>query len=173
MNHVGEFDGKKLVSADRADLDLSAIKSSDDTEEKETGPALEPEVVKSLTGWIKEALGDHVKEVIVSKRLVESPAIIVNPDGYMTSTMERVMQAARLEKGEAFQQAGPKNLEINANHPLIKQLSLLRGTDEGFAQNVIEQIFDNALIQAGLMIDPRKMVERSYKILERATKGND
>jgi len=171
MNHIGEFDGKKLVSADRGDLDLSAIKSTGDAEEKETESALEPEVVKSLTGWIKDALGDRVKEVIVSKRLVESPAIVVNPDSYMTSTMERVMQAARLEKGESFQEAGTKNLEINTGHSLIKQLSLLRGTDESFAKNIIEQIFDNALIQAGLMVDPRKMVERSYKILERATRG--
>ena len=116
--------------------------------------------------------GDRLKEVIVSKRLVDSPAIVVSPDGYMTSTMERVMQAARLEKGEPFQEAGTKNLEINTDHPLIRQLSLLRGADEDFAKSVIEQIFDNALIQAGLIIDPRKMVERSYKILERATKGD-
>ncbi|MBW2466179.1 MAG: molecular chaperone HtpG [Deltaproteobacteria bacterium] len=173
MNHVAEFDGKKLVSADRADLDLSEIKSTtEEAGEKETESAMGPEVVKSLTGWIKETLGDRVKEVIVSKRLVESPAIIVNPDSFMTSTMERVMQAARLEKGESFQQAGPKNLEINTGHPLIRQLSILRGKDEDFAKNVIEQILDNALIQAGLIVDPRKMVERNYEILERATRDN-
>ncbi|MDX1774950.1 MAG: molecular chaperone HtpG [Desulfobulbales bacterium] len=168
MSHLGEFDGKKLISADRADLDLSTIKDTADKEEKET--SLDPEVEKSLTAWIKEALSGRVKDVIVSKRLVDSPAIIVNPDGYMTSTMERVMQAARLEKGEPLQETGTKNLEINTEHPLIRQLSLLRGTDEDFARSVVEQVFDNALIQAGLMVDPRKMVERSYKILERATK---
>jgi molecular chaperone HtpG len=171
MNHLGEFDGKKLISADRGDLDLSTVKSAEGAEEKDIESSMEPEVVKSLTAWIKEALGERVKEVIVSKRLVDSPAIIVNPDGNMTSTMERVMQAARLEKGEPFQDVGSKNLEINTEHQLIKQLSLLRGSDEEFAQNVIKQVFDNALIQAGLMVDPRKMVERSYKILERATKG--
>ena len=171
MNHLGEFDGKKLVSADRGDLDLSAIKSSEKPEEEKTDSSMEPEVAESLVGWIKETLGDRLKEVIVSKRLVGSPAIVVSQDGYMTSTMERVMQAARLEKGEQFQEVGTKNLEINTDHPLIRQLSLLRGTDEDFAKNVIEQIFDNALIQAGLMVDPRKMVERSYQILERATKG--
>lgn len=170
MSHLGEFDGKKLVSADRADLDLSAIKSEDAAGEKEAEAALEPEVATSLTAWIKETLGERVKDVIVSKRLVDSPAIIVNPDGYMTSTMERVMQAARLEKGETLPDVGSKNLEINTGHSLIRQLSILRGTDEEFAGNVIEQVFDNALIQAGLMVDPRRMVERSYKILERATK---
>ena len=171
MNHLGEFDGKKLVSADRADLDLSDIKSNEAVADKEKDTSLEPEVVQSLTAWIKEALKGRVKEVIVSKRLVDSPAIIVNPDGFMTSTMERVMQAARLEKGEPLQETGNKNLEINTDHLLIKQLSLLRGTDEDFARDIIEQVFDNALIQAGLMVDPRKMVERNYKILERATKS--
>jgi len=171
MSHLNEYDGKKLVSADRADLDLSDIKTPEGKEEKADEPSLEPEVVKSLSGWIKDSLGSRVKEVIASKRLVDSPAIIVNPDGFMTSTMERVMQAARLEKGEPVQETGSKNLEINPAHQLIRQLSLLRGTDEPFAREVIEQIFDNALIQAGLMVDPRKMVERSYKILERITKG--
>jgi len=171
MNHLSEFDGKKLVSADRADLDLSAIKKEEEADEKEKETGLEPEVVQSLTAWIKDTLGGRVKEVIVSKRLVDSPAIIVNPDGYMTSTMERVMQAARLEKGEPLQETGSKNLEINTGHQLIKQLSILRGTDEDFAKNIIEQIYDNALIQAGLLVDPRKMVERNYKILERATRS--
>ena len=171
MNHLGEFDGKKLVSADRGDLDLSEIKTTAEEKKKDAEPELETEVVESLTKWIKDALGERVKEVIASKRLVDSPAIVVNPDGFMTSTMERVMQAAQLEKGETVADVSNKSLEINTGHPLIKQLSMLRGIDEEFAKNVVQQIFDNALIQAGLMIDPRQMVERSYKILERATKG--
>ncbi len=171
MNHLGEFDSKKMVSADRGDLDLSEIKTSAEEKKKDAEPELETEVVESLTKWIKDALGERVKEVIASKRLVDSPAIVVNPDGFMTSTMERVMQAAQLEKGETVTDVSNKSLEINTGHPLIKQLSMLRGIDEEFAKNVVQQIFDNALIQAGLMIDPRKMVERSYKILERATKG--
>ena len=171
MSHLGEFDSKKLVSADRGDLDLSEIKTSAEEEKKDAEAQLETEVVESLTKWIKDSLGERVKEVVASSRLVDSPAIVVNPDGYMTSTMERVMQAAQMEKGEAVADVSNKNLEINTAHPLIKQLSMLRGTDEDFAKNVVQQIFDNALIQAGLMVDPRKMVERSYKILERATKG--
>ncbi len=171
MSHLGEFDGKKLVSADRGDLDLSEIKTSAEEEKKDAEEQLETEVVDSLTKWIKDSLGERVKDVVASSRLVDSPAIVVNPDGYMTSTMERVMQAAQMEKGETVADVSNKNLEINTAHPLIKQLSMLRGTDEDFAKNVVQQIFDNALIQAGLMVDPRQMVERSYKILERATKG--
>lgn len=167
MSHLAEFDGKKLVSADRADIDLP---EQEDEKEAAGDEALEPAVVTSLTGWMQQTLGNRVKEVVASKRLVDSPAIIVNPDGFMTSSMERVMQAASLEKGKGFQETGSKKLEINTRHPLIKQLSVLRGADEPFAREVLGQIFDNAMIQAGLMIDPKKMVERSYQILQRVTK---
>ena len=164
MNHLGEFDGKKLVSADRADLDLPATEGSETAADQDAEPPLAAGDVESLTKWLKDTLGARVKEVIASKRLVDSPAIIVNPDGYMTSTMERVLHAASKENIEL----GNKNLEINTHHTLIKQLAALRDKDEDFAKSVAEQIFDNALIQAGLIVDAPTMVERNYRILARA-----
>jgi molecular chaperone HtpG len=164
MSHLGEYDTKKLVSADRADLDLPTAEGSEAAAEQDTEPALADGDVESLTKWLKETLGARVKEVIASKRLVDSPAIVVNPDGYMTSTMERVLHAANKENIEL----GNKNLEINTHHTLIKQLAALRDTDEDFAKSVAEQVFDNALIQAGLIVDAPTMVERSYRILARA-----
>ncbi len=164
MSHLGEFDGKKLVSADRADLDLPAADASETAADQDAEPPLAAGDVESLTKWLKDTLGARVKEVIVSKRLVDSPAIIVNPDGYMTSTMERVLHAASKENIEL----GNKNLEINTHHTLIKQLAALRDKDEDFAKSVAEQIFDNALIQAGLIVDAPTMVERNYRILARA-----
>ena len=112
---------------------------------------------------MKDVLGDKVKEVAISKRLVDSPAMIVNPDGFFTSSMERVMRATNVEH-----RIGSKNLEINTAHPLIKGLADMRVADEEFARTIVKQIYDNAMIQAGLMIEPRDMVERSYQILERA-----
>ena len=44
MNHLGEFDGKKLVSADRGDLDLSEIKTTAEEKKKDAEPELETEV---------------------------------------------------------------------------------------------------------------------------------
>ncbi len=167
MNHLGEFDGKKLVSADRADLELPPAETEKDEKAESSEQDLAPAAVKSLIEWIKEVLGSRIKEVTDSRRLVDSPAIIVNAEAFMTTTMERVMQAAAQAKGEQ-QEFGNKNLEINTRHPLILQLAALKDKDESFAGSVVEQIYDNALIQAGLMVDPRDMVKRSYKILERA-----
>jgi len=167
MNHLAEFDGKKLVSADRADLKLPEAKPEKGDEAETTEQPLGDDAIQSLTEWIKKTLGERVKEVVVSKRLVDSPAIIVNPDGFMTSTMERVLQAANQER------IGPgnKNLEINPRHSLIKKLADLKDSDELFARSVAEQILDNALIQAGLIVDAPSLVKRSYMILERALQG--
>jgi len=164
FSHLHEYEGKKLVSADRADLKLPE-KTGDDKGEKEAAPAvkLDEPIAQTLTKWMKDVLADKVKEVTISARLVDSPAMIVNPDGFFTSSMERVMRATNQEH-----KIGSKNLEINTAHPLIKGLAELRVADEPFARTVVSQIFDNAMIQAGLMIEPRDMVERSYRILERA-----
>ena len=170
MSHLGEFDGKKLLSADRGDLELPEI-----TEEKEgkkkskKKKGLAADRLEGLTKWMQEILGDKVKEVQVSKRLEDSPAIIVNADGYMTSSMERVMRAAKHEAGLAG--FAGKNLEINPEHELIISLDKLREEDGDFAGKVVGQIHDNAMLQAGLTVDPRSMVERSYRILERVVKG--
>lgn len=170
LSHLGEFNGKKLMSADRSDIELPELDKDKTGDEKETKQALDSKATKSLTKWIKEVLGDKVKEVVDSKRLEDSPAIIVNPDGFLTSSMERIMRAS----GQAgLQEFGGKNLEINTKHPLIKGLETLKEKDEPFAGSVVEQIYDNAMIQAGLMVEPRSMVERTYKILERLVKTEE
>jgi TNF receptor-associated protein 1 len=165
FSHLVEFDGKKLISADRADLKLPEDKEAAAEEAKDH---LDPTITVSLTKWMKEVLGERVKEVSESKRLVDSPAIIVNPDGFMTASMERIMRASSPDGPRDF---GAKNLEINTGHPLIKDLADLRIKDEPLAKLIVGQIHDNAMVQAGLLVEPRTMVERNYQILARAVKG--
>lgn len=169
LSHLGEFDGKKLVSADRADLDLGKDETPEEKEEaaKQEGEQLEQGSKAVLISWLKATLGDKVADVVESKRLAHAPAVIVNPDSYMTSSMERVMAASRREKG-LTPTASKKNLEINMASPLIKRLAELQKSDEGFAAELAAQIYDNAMIQAGLVVDPLTMVERNYRILNRA-----
>ena len=171
LSHLGEFEGKKLVSADRADL---SIVKDDDVEKDDAGDddakKLADDEAAQLTEWMKKVLEKTVADVIVSKRLVDSPAMIVNPDGYMSSSMERILAANRKEKGVVDMPGmggSKKNLEINMKNPLIVQLARLQKKDEKFATEVAMQIHDNAMIQAGLLVDQLEMVERNYKILSR------
>ncbi len=168
LSHLAEYEGKKLVSADRADL---AITDKDEpaaeTDAAAEEPRLDKETVATLTAWLGKVLEKSVAEVVVSRRLVDAPAMIVNPDGYMTSSMERILAASRKEHGMPGLGGSKKKMEINPKNPLIIRLAELQRDDEEFAAEVARQIHDNAMIQAGLSVDPLEMVERNYKILNR------
>lgn len=167
LNHLGEFEGKKLVSADRADLDLKGSEDEKEGEPAKESEALDEQSLEALTKWLAEVLQESIAEVVASKRLVEAPAMVVNPDGYMTSSMERIMAMNRKEQGIPGLEKSKKKLEINPKNELIQKLAGLRETDPDFAASIAYQIHDNAMIQAGLIVDPLEMVKRNYEILNR------
>jgi TNF receptor-associated protein 1 len=163
MTSLGEFHGKRLVSADAADIGLPPEEAG----APEKTPAASEEM-KGFLSWMKDTLGDAVSEVRESTRAIDRPAIIVNPDDGMTTSMRRILKAT----GREFVPEGAKVLEVNTSHPLIGTLKTLRDGpfDKGFLQLCVRQIFDNALAEAGLLENPRPMVERIYDIMERALK---
>lgn len=59
-----------------------------------------------------------------------------------------------------------QTLEINPSHPVILSLNRLRDTQPAHAIMVAEQVFDNALVAAGLLDDPRVMLPRLTRMLE-------
>ena len=171
LSHLGQYDDKKLVSADQADLRLPETTDEGDEEKEERSEDILPEEIQqSLCKWMKEVLAERVKEVKPSSRLVDSPAMIVNVGGVMTSSMERIMMAQGAPQ-EQLAMGGKKDMEINPASPLIRKLADLRVKDQDFAKDVVEQIFDNAMIQAGLLVDPQQMVKRNYRILEKMADG--
>ncbi len=155
MEHLREFDGKPLRLAEKADLHLSTKKDA----------ALSEDAAKELAKWLKEILGDKVGEVRVSQRLVESPAVIVDSDKFMTASMRRIMKAMKQEGPEM---AGAKHdFEINPSHPIISQLDAMRQKDAALATSVAEQILDNSRVAAGQLEDPRAMLTRLNQLLEK------
>jgi TNF receptor-associated protein 1 len=155
MNNVREFDGKKLTAADHADVKLP------DLPKPEGG--LSDSEVKDLSAWLKESLGERVAEVKASERLVDSPAVALNADKFMSPHMRRMMKAMNKEGGESPLRV---NLEINPRHAVITRLAAARKDNPERAKLVAEQILDNALISAGLLEDTTAMVKRLYKLLE-------
>ena len=155
MDHLGNFDGKRLVAAEKADLKL----------DKETAGLSEDEG-KALAGFIKDSLADRVGEVRVSKRLVGSPAVVIESDTGLTTSMRRMMKMMRRENEAAFPEPKP-DLEINPEHPMIVRLEKIRSGDATLAGEVSAQIFDNALVAAGLLEDPRAMLQRLNGLLEK------
>ena len=158
MSNVREFDGKKLIAADHADVKLADAPKP---------PAAEGDLseadAKSLAEWLKTTLGDRVEEVKASDRLVDSPALAVNADKFMSPQMRRMMKAMNKDGADAPVKV---NLEINPRHAVIKHLAAAKTASPEKAALIAEQILDNSLISAGLFEDPSKMVARLYKLLE-------
>jgi len=155
MNSLREFDGKKLTAADHADVKLSDLPKPEG--------ALSEDDTKKLTSWLKDTLGERVAEVKASDRLVDSPALALNADKFMSPHMRRMMKAMNKDGADTPLRV---NLEINPRSPVIKRLFENHTANPDRAKLVAEQILDNALISAGLLDDATPMVARLYKLLE-------
>ena len=157
-SHLTEFDGKKLQSIAKGELDLSGIGENaeeDKKEHEEKAKAAEPAVEK-----IKESLGDKVKDVRVTDRLTESPACLVSDQFDMSSNMERILKQA----GQNVPDMKPI-LEINPDHELIQRLSKMRSKDK--INDFSSILFDQAVLAEGaLPEDPAGFVRKINALLK-------
>ncbi|MEA1987425.1 MAG: molecular chaperone HtpG [Candidatus Marinimicrobia bacterium] len=162
MSALMDYEEKKLVSADKSDIkiDKKDDEKKDDEKSKDS--------FEKLTKWMEKIFKNDLEKVILSDRLVKSPAIIVNPDDNMTTNMQKILKDA---KGNVFP-TGKKILEINPKNSLIKKISKLVDSkkDEKLITQIAEQIYDNALFNAGMELDKSKMVNRMNELLEKTLK---
>ena len=160
MAQLREFDGKPFARIDQADLD--ALKEGDAIESEHE--ALEDDAMAKLMEYVKERLGERITAVVPSKRLVDSPAVLVSPDGDSVN-LEKMMRLLN----EKFSPSA-KILEINPNHPLVSNLSrmLQSGGDDPLLGEITEQLFENCLLVEGMLEKPEKMVARIQTLMERA-----
>jgi TNF receptor-associated protein 1 len=158
VSSLHEFEGKPLhaVNSDKIDL-------GDDTPAE--GEALSEEATTGLCDWLKETLTTGVETVRPGKRLLSSPALILTPDGEMTPQLRQMMRAMNKDGDLPIAKV---ILEINPRHPIIRRLAEAK-TDAAqgeTAQLIAEQVLDNALLSAGLLEDPQRIVARTQKLME-------
>ncbi|MCU0511646.1 MAG: molecular chaperone HtpG [Anaerolineae bacterium] len=159
-----EFKGFKFRSVDESDIDLKDVGSL-----PEETPARAPvagEAFQSLTERVQAVLGDRVKAVVESKTLVGSPARLVSDEDSSGRHMFRINRLLDREY-----ELPVKTLELNPRHPLMHNLAqlLAGGSSAALVQAVIEQVFENALLQDGLHPDPAAMAERMTLLMQAAT----
>lgn len=158
MSHVHEFDGRRLIAAADADVKLDALPAPPAED------ALTREQTEALITWLKAILGDRVADVKSSDRLIDSPALALNADKFMSPHMRRLMRAMKVEGADDT----PPRIELHFNprHAIFKHLVAAKDAKPEVAKLMAEQVLDNALIAAGLLDDPQKMIARIYKLLE-------
>jgi molecular chaperone HtpG len=150
LGSLEEFEGKKLSSVAKGDLDLGAL--ADEAEKKEQEKVADE--MKPLVEQMKTSLEGMVKDVRVTHRLTDSPACLVVDEHDLSGNLERLLKAA----GQKVDKTMPI-LEINPAHPLIVRLN---GDREGarFADWSL-MLYDQALLaEGGQLEDPAGFVKR-------------
>ncbi len=155
LGSLTEFEGKKLQSIAKGDLDLGKLES--DTE-KEIQKKIEEEA-KTLVGKIKSSLGDQVKDVRVTHRLTDSPACLVSDANELSGNLARMLKAA----GQSTPDAKPI-LEINPAHKLIKRLEA-EAADAVFSDLAFVLFGQALLAEGGTLNDPASFVKRMNSLI--------
>lgn len=165
VQSLREYEGKSLTNVDDPNLDLPEVP----TDSEQEAPSLAPEAFGKLIARFRNVLGDRVVEVRESKVLKDSPGRLVSPE----SGPERDMQRVRRLLEEDYE-IPAKILEINRNHPLIRDLGRLAQApaSDAVVDLTIEQLFDNLLLLEGLHPNPAQMVPRIQSLLEKAVAGS-
>jgi len=149
MNSLGSFRGKKLKSIESVEVKEPEEDVSEEVREKQ----------KVFNNWVRDVLSDKVSNVKDTSRLTESPAVVVDHESLTFRRMVMQMDPVNAPK------LPKQTLEINAKHPIMQGLEVVRGTNEPLATKIVEQVYDNALMTAGLLHDSRPMIARINSIL--------
>jgi molecular chaperone HtpG len=149
---VTEFDGKPLQSVAKGEVDLDSDEDTSDAEREE-----QQKEFADLLAWLKETLGEHVKEVRLSTRLTESPACLITDAFGITPALARLYRASGQDVP-----VGKRILELNPNHPLVTGLRNAhkdRADDLSVAETA-ELLYGTALLaEGGALEDPARFAE--------------
>ncbi|TMH31551.1 MAG: molecular chaperone HtpG [Betaproteobacteria bacterium] len=149
--NLAEYEGKRLASVARGDVDLSAIEGTEKEPDWQVGEH------KELLKALKSALGDKVKDVRLSRRLTESPSCLVADERDIGGNLARILRSA----GQKVPAAAPI-LEINPTHAIITRL---KPDDARFA-DWAALLYDQALLaEGGQLDDPAGYVKRANSLM--------
>ncbi len=157
LDHLREFDKKPFKMAESADIPLEE-KAGDDKE------ALKE--AENLVTYLKAAYGEQVQDVRVSKRLVDSPCLLLNPADGPSVQMEKIMKMVNRDY-----QLSKRVLEINPVHPLIRKMIALHQADPAapLLKTLALQLLDNMKLREGILSDTEATIARIQQIMLDAT----
>ena len=167
LSSLQEFEKKPIRSADQANLDL--LKDSDkkivDISEE---PQNYEEIFKHFLKTIKVTLADKVLDVKESHRLIDSPCCLVNPDGMPSVHVQKLIQMV-----DSNYKISKKIMEVNRKNRMIQNLARMSENPsyQSLVEKIVQQLFENALMQDGIVYDPTSMVPRLNDLMEELTKA--
>ncbi|KAL5179453.1 Heat shock protein 90-5, chloroplastic [Glycine soja] len=167
IQNLQTYKENKFVDISKEDLELG---DEDEVKEREN-----KQEYNLLCDWIKQQLGDKVAKVQISKRLSSSPCVLVSGKFGWSANMERLMKAQALGDTASLEfMRGRRILEINTDHPIIKDLSAAckNAPDSSEAKRAVDLLYDTALISSGFSPDsPAELGNKIYEMMALALGG--
>merc|ERR1712203_7487 len=177
LQKLADYEGKKFVSIQKADVKL------DETEEEKKKFSKLKDMYKPLTDWWKDKLTDYtekgalkdsgvkIEKVELSKRLTDSPVVVVTSQFGYSAQQEKIMKAQAFQnKDQIGMMSGRKTLEVNANHPVVIDLlsKVKADKEDAAALDTAQVLFQTALLESGYEIaDPSALVGRVYRLMSK------
>ncbi len=161
IDHLREFEKKPFKMAESADIPLEE-KVGDEEARKAAG---------DLATYLKATYGDQVEDVRISKRLVDSPCILLNPADGPSVQMEKIIRMVNKDYPLA-----KRVLEIHPGHPLIRRMSALHKADPAapLLKTLALQLLDNMKLREGILGDTEATIARIQEImLQAGQKGTE
>ncbi|WP_202107806.1 molecular chaperone HtpG [Succinivibrio dextrinosolvens] len=156
MGNISEFNGKEFVSANSQDLKLGNLADEEDKKKQETAATENKDLIERF----KKALGDKVKDVVVSTRLIDSPSCVISDTNrMMTMQMRRLLEAS----GQTLPDE-KYTLELNPEHKLVQKA--YAEMEENRFNQWADLIFEQALLaDQGALKDPSTFVKSMNALL--------
>ena len=139
------------------------VKQLPEAHEKKDESKEYKESAQIVLDYVQETLSDRVSKVTASQRLVSSPAIVVDHE---SAAVRRMMKY--VDTSGAAAELPKQKLEINPTHPIIANAYKIRTSRPELSKLILQQVYDNALISADILDNPRTMLGRINEILSRA-----
>ncbi len=168
INSVRKYKEFEIKSVDQADLSKLEKFTDEKLDDKKTEELSKDEKLQlsSLFEKMKEILGDKVTAVKESKRLSDSPVVLLNPDDSISATMQKIMQISQNDKSI------PKRImEVNPDHILVRNLLKVykANNNDPYISDVTNQLYQGALLLEGYLHDPHQLVKNINKMLEKSS----
>ena len=155
LSYLTEFDGKSLQTITKADLDLGDLADKEENEaQKEQDKAFD-----SFIERVKTLLGERVKEVRLTHRLTDTPAVVSTGNDQMTTQMAKLFAAAGQPVPEV-----KYTFELNPEHHLVKKVADI--ADEAEFADWVELLLEQAMLaERGSLENPAAFIKRINKLL--------
>ena len=160
--NMKEYDGKKMVSLTKGGFSLD----EDEEKDKEND-----EKYKAFLKFLKDdILKDKVEKVVLSKRLTDTPCVLVTGEYGHSANMQRILKAQTMGQPQMGMMFGSKKImEVNPDHCIIQELynKYEVSKEEPALKDLIHLLYETSLLDSGFSLEePSLFTGRIHRMIK-------